>query len=153
MTVSLIEFILMVVVVVLQVIFRYILKISIPWTEELARVLYAGVIFFGLVLIEGEDLNIRTTYFIDKLPRKLCRAILIISNVLAIVFVAMLFVGGIILIRKTSVYMLASLPFITKTIFYMPIVIAAPFVIWELMKQIRNYIHYEPETNEGGGKE
>lgn len=153
--VCLAEFIIMVVIVILQVLFRYVMKVSVPWTEELARVLYAGVIFFGIVLVEGENLNIRTTFFIDKLPIKWCRGILITSNVLAILFVAMLFLGGIILIRKTSVYMLASLPFITKTVFYIPIVIAAPFIIWELMKQIREYTHYVPEsqTHIGGEQE
>ena len=37
--VSLACFFIMVVIVFLQVIFRYVLKISVPWTEEIARLL------------------------------------------------------------------------------------------------------------------
>ncbi|MCC8026284.1 MAG: TRAP transporter small permease [Clostridium sp.] len=141
---SLACFFTMVVIVFLQVIFRYVLKISVPWTEEVARLLYMGVIFLGLVLVERDNINIRTTYFIDKLPLKLCRGILIVSNILAVILFIMLFAGGIILIRKMSLYTMASLPFMSSATFYVPVVLAAPMVIYILMKQLKGFMKYRP---------
>lgn len=145
---SLACFFIMVVIVFLQVIFRYILKVSVPWTEEVARLLYMGVIFLGLVLVEQDNINIRTTYFIDKLPLKLCRGILLVSNLLAVILFMMLFLGGIILIRKMSLYTMASVPFISSSTFYVPIVLASPMVMIILIKQLKGFINYEPLKGE-----
>lgn len=145
--VCLFEFIIMIIVVMLQVIFRYVLRISVPWTEELARVLYVSVTFTGVILVESNNINIRTTFIIDRMPLKLTRFILILSNVFSIIIVFFLFIGGVVLIQKTSVYFLASLPFLSKTIYYYPIVIAAPFIIWELINQILYFRHYSPDSN------
>ncbi|MCC2877730.1 TRAP transporter small permease [Lachnoclostridium pacaense] len=147
--VSLACFFIMVVIVFLQVIFRYVLKISVPWTEEIARLLYMGVIFLGIVMVERDNINIRTTYFIDKLPIKICRGILILSNMLAIALFGMLFIGGIILIKKMSLYTLASVPFISSSVFYVPVVLAAPMVMFILIKQIKDFVHYKPEKGLG----
>ena len=39
-----------------QVMFRYVLKIAVPWTEELARALFVLSMFFGMaVAIRGKD--------------------------------------------------------------------------------------------------
>ena len=33
-----------------QVLFRYALRISVPWTEELARILFIQTMFFGIAI-------------------------------------------------------------------------------------------------------
>lgn len=145
--ITLVEFIAMVIIVLLQVFFRYVLKLSVPWTEEFARVLYIWVIFLGIVQVETENINIRTTYFIDKLPLCVCRAILIVSNLFSILLMVCLFIGSIILIRTSSVYTLASLPWISSSIFYVPVLICAPATILLLMRQIRLFSGYYPEAD------
>ena len=40
----------MLVIMVLQVLFRYVLKISVPWTDEAARSLFIWEIFLGCAL-------------------------------------------------------------------------------------------------------
>ena len=41
-----------------QVLFRYVLKISVPWTEELARILFIMTMFLGIAIAIREDEHI-----------------------------------------------------------------------------------------------
>lgn len=133
-------FVVMVLITLLQVIARYILKISIPWTEEIARVLYVWIIFIGIMLVEADDINIKTTFFIEKLPKKVFKSILVTGNVLAIILYVIMFFGGLVIIQTSWVYTLASIPSISSTIFYFPIIISTPFILLFLLRQIHKYL-------------
>lgn len=133
---SLLIFSTLVLLVILQVFFRYVVQISVPWTEELARVLYIWLVFIGVIIVEAENINIRTTYFLDKMSPKQRFIMEIIINVLAIVFLLVLFYGSILITQKSWIYMLGSIPWMSSGVVYIPVTIAAPFAIWYLIKQI-----------------
>jgi len=133
---SLSIFFVLVLLVILQVFFRYVLQISVPWTEELARVMYMWLVFIGIIIVEAENINIRTTYFLDKMSLKVRYVMEIIINVSAIVFLLVLFYGSILITKESWVYMLGSIPWISSAITYIPAIIGAPLTIWFLIKQI-----------------
>ena len=74
-----------VVMVFLQVLFRFVLKIPAPWTEELSRLAFIYMTFFGVVL--GAKYNMHLSVdILDKLPRKWQNVILTVSYVASIAF-------------------------------------------------------------------
>jgi TRAP-type C4-dicarboxylate transport system permease small subunit len=56
-------FIIMIVSLILQVIFRYFLKLSVPWTEELARFSIIWTVFLGTAIAFHDNEHIRVTVF------------------------------------------------------------------------------------------
>ena len=83
-----------VVIVFLQVIFRYVLRISVPFTEELARYLGVWLVFTGGAALVASDGHIRLTFVVD-LARGAARAGLIaLSGLLVLLFNVILLAGG-----------------------------------------------------------
>lgn len=74
-----------VVMVFLQVVFRFVIKIPAPWTEELARLAFVYMAFFGIVL--GAKYNMHLSVdILEKVPKKWKAVILTASYVASIAF-------------------------------------------------------------------
>jgi TRAP-type C4-dicarboxylate transport system permease small subunit len=50
-----------------QVLFRYVLQISVPWTEELARILFIQTMFFGIAIAIRENEHIIVDFLFKKM--------------------------------------------------------------------------------------
>jgi TRAP-type C4-dicarboxylate transport system permease small subunit len=85
----------MTIVVILGIVARYILLISIPWTEELARYLmiWTGFVGFGVAYRKRELIAVRL--FIDKLPPHLLRMAFFISDIACSIFLILVVIYGI----------------------------------------------------------
>jgi TRAP-type C4-dicarboxylate transport system permease small subunit len=140
--------IVLVILALLQVMFRYVLKISVPWTEEVARMVYSYLIFTGLILVEGENGHMKTTYFINKFPVKIRFIVQVVINLMSIMFCSGLIYGAIKMIRSSWIFKMGSLPSVSSAIVYIPIIVGMPFVIYYLIKQLIHYKEYFLETNE-----
>lgn len=125
-----------------QVLFRYVLKISVPWTEELARMFYSFLIFTGVTLVEGENGQMKTTFFLEKVPEKARFVIQGIINGLSIIFCGGLILGAVKMALSSWSYRMGSLPFISTAIVYVPIIICMPFVIYFLIIQMVYFKEY-----------
>lgn len=76
-----------VVTVFLQVFFRFVLKLPAPWTEELSRLAFVYMAFFGAVL--GAKYNMHLSVdFLSKVPKKWRKHILSVSYIACIAFMA-----------------------------------------------------------------
>ncbi|MBK5262945.1 MAG: TRAP transporter small permease subunit, partial [Peptostreptococcaceae bacterium] len=69
-----------------QVLFRYVLKISVPWTEEVSRLLYGFLILNGVVLLEAENNQMKTTFLLDRFPKKVRFFVQLFINCASIAF-------------------------------------------------------------------
>jgi TRAP-type C4-dicarboxylate transport system permease small subunit len=132
-------FVMLVSLVILQVFFRYVAKTSVPWTEEIARVLYIWLVFIGVAIVEAENAQIKTTYLLEKFPLKVRYVLEVIINILSIVFLIIFFVGSIKMLRESWIYMLGSIPWMSGGVIYIPAVIGAPLAAWYLIKQVINF--------------
>lgn len=85
----------MTIVVVVGIFARYILLVSIPWTEEIARYLmiWAGFVGFGVAYRKRELIAVRL--FIDILPANLFRMAIFISDILCSIFLIVAVIYGI----------------------------------------------------------
>ena len=75
-----------VVVIFVQVIARYILKVSLPWTEEFARFAFIWLIFLANALAERQKEHFRVSYFVEQAPRRVRYAFWYFGEALIFVF-------------------------------------------------------------------
>ncbi len=133
----------MIFLVASQVLFRYVLKWSVPWTEEIARVFFVWIIFIGVVLVEEEEGGqIAVDMFIQKLPPGIYRIWKSLILILESVFIAILFVGSIKSFKAVSLINLGTVPSLDYRILYAPVLIAAPCIIWFLLNRLAALYHF-----------
>ena len=113
---------------ILQVLFRFVLKISVPWTEEMMRALFIYIVFFGLILVERENGEVRTTMLIEKLPYKAYHIWESIVSVLSILFNVLVLIGCFQAMKVTNTT-LSALPQISMRMFFYPMVISLPLMV------------------------
>ena len=113
---------------ILQVVFRFILKVSVPWTEEMMRALFIYIVFFGLILVERENGEVRTTMLIEKLPYKAYHVWESIVAVLSILFNVLVLIGCFQAMKVTNTT-LSALPQISMKMFFYPMVISLPLMV------------------------
>jgi TRAP-type C4-dicarboxylate transport system permease small subunit len=107
----------MAIVIIFQVFSRYILGVSIHWSEELARLLMAYSIFLGAALALRHHKLIVVDFLVDKLPIVTKRILKISTYSLTIIFFIMLFVNGIEMLEKVQVQQSAALQ-VPMSVFY-----------------------------------
>jgi len=84
-----------VVTTMLQIVARFILMVSIPWTDELARYLMIWASFVGLGVAYRKRELICVEFFREKLPSHLLKVALLISDVLCSIFAIVIVVYGV----------------------------------------------------------
>ena len=134
---------------ILQVLFRFVLKISVPWTEEMMRALFIYIVFFGLILVERENGEVRTTMLIEKLPYKAYHVWESIVAVLSILFNVLVLVGCFQAMKVTNTT-LSALPQISMRMFFYPMVISLPLmVIYQIYHMIGHIRKLSGKPGEG----
>jgi TRAP-type transport system small permease protein len=78
-----------------QVLFRYVLQISVGWTEELARVLFVLSMFLGIAVAIREKEHIVVDFLFKKLPFRARTACGLIFNVAIFLFLVSLLRGAV----------------------------------------------------------
>ena len=123
---------------ILQVLFRFVIKISVPWTEEVMRALFIYIVFFGVILVERDNSEIRTTMLIEKFPGITHDIWECVVSVLSIIFNVLLLIGtakGI----TTTTSTLSSLPMISMKVFFIPMIISLPLmIIYQIYYLVKN---------------
>ena len=79
----------------LQIVARFILMVSIPWTDELARYLMIWASFVGLGVAYRKRELICVEFFREKLPRHLLKGTLLISDLLCSIFAFVIVIYGV----------------------------------------------------------
>ncbi|BCJ86921.1 TRAP transporter small permease [Effusibacillus dendaii] len=71
----------------LQVLFRFVLKVPAPWTEEITRFAFAYMVFFGTALGVKHHRHLSVD-IIDHLSKKIRSVVVTIGYLISILFVA-----------------------------------------------------------------
>lgn len=87
-------FILMLVVVLLQIVFRFLLNIGVPWTEELSRLSFIYLSFVGAAISFREKSLIKVDTIIDKARGAALTILTVVINVFVSIFIVMMFYGS-----------------------------------------------------------
>jgi len=78
----------------LQIVARFILMVSIPWTDELARYLMIWASFVGLGVAYRKRELICVAFFVEKLPSHLLKVALLLSDLLCSIFAIIIVIYG-----------------------------------------------------------
>jgi TRAP-type C4-dicarboxylate transport system permease small subunit len=114
---ALIAFSAMLVLVMSQIVFRYLIQVSVPWTEEAARWLYAWQIFLGSSLALRDRLHLQITVLLDRFSGR-PRAVLDFLNALTgLGFLAGVIWGSLLMIRAVYPVQAGSFPVSTSYLY------------------------------------
>ncbi len=115
-----VAFALMTVAIVLQVFFRYVLKVPLEWSEELARALNLWLVFLGAAIATSKSEHVRVD-LIDRVLNRLPPAVGALLNLLFLLsmwlFSLMIFGGAVSMARETWPLPLVTLPLTTGMLY------------------------------------
>ena len=127
----------MVLVVFLQVLARYAIRISIPWTEEAARYMLAYLTFVGAAIALKEGKHIVVHFLYERLSPGTRRAFDMAFHVLILLFLLAILKGGVTLIEGAWDVPTASMPWITMGQVYLILPVGLVIMIWYVLGNIR----------------
>jgi C4-dicarboxylate transporter DctQ subunit len=74
------------VIVLLQIIFRFLIHVPFPWSEELARYLMIWMGMLGAFVALREGRHIGVSIFVDRLPPALCSKVMVFVQLVTVAF-------------------------------------------------------------------
>jgi len=77
-----------------QVIFRFVIEQPLAWTEELARFILFWLTFLGAAYAMSLKAHVSIDFFVNKLPKSLYKASLVLSALISTVFFYILVTEG-----------------------------------------------------------
>lgn len=92
---TVIGFALLFICVMMQITWRYILEIPLPWSDEAARYLLVWVSLLAIALAFRDDSHIRLDYFLVKFPPGLRHGVWVLLNLIALAFLVLMLIYGI----------------------------------------------------------
>jgi len=79
-------YLLMIIIIFLQVFFRFVIKASLPWSEELARYIMAWAVFIGASIAAKEGAHIGIDSIVTRLPNKMRNFVHTLAMALSFLF-------------------------------------------------------------------
>jgi len=115
-------------IVVLQVFFRNLTPITVPWTEELARYTGIWMVFMGVVALVAKKNHLKVTFILDRVPKKINSFLLLLAYLFTLLFSVITFLGAIKLVRQNWEQQAVAFP-VTVAILYLAVGISSFFVL------------------------
>ena len=137
---ALVMFWVLAIVVFLQFFTRYVLNDSLAWTEEAARYFLILVTFLGSISAMRRGSHITLEFFIRFLPARIGKLVVIVSQFIALGFLAAMTWIGVELTQKTRQQMI-SLPIPKAWIYWVCVVALGAMAIYSaiwLWRRIRS---------------
>lgn len=113
-----ISFAAMVILTCWQVFTRYVLKNPSPWSEELVSYLFAWMALIGASVVTGERGHMNIPIVVDKMGDKARKGFLILAEIIAFLFSAVILVYGGVKITSLAMGQLTSSLGVPIGIFY-----------------------------------
>ncbi|MFA6506266.1 MAG: TRAP transporter small permease [Treponemataceae bacterium] len=92
----------MTVMIVLQVVFRYVLQSSLSFSEELARYMFIWSAFVGTAIALRSRSHVSIEIIVANLPKPIKRRAIAVTNSLSFIFYALLTIFGFIMMLDTA---------------------------------------------------
>ena len=115
-------FIVMMLAVLGQILFRYVLEISVPWTEELARLLFVQSMLIGMALAIRRHEHIVVDFLFVRLPPRLRDLVGLLFGVAILLLLLLLTTGAASMIGRNWDARLVSLRFVRVGYLYVGLV-------------------------------
>lgn len=130
---------LLLIIVFLQVVFRYVFQISVPFTEEAARYIGVWLVFTGGAALVASDGHIRLTFLVDLARGTPRTVLLVLSALLVLIFNATLLIGGLRLIPLNWAQSATTLP-VTVSVLYIAVALCAACSILFVLHRLWSWL-------------
>jgi TRAP-type C4-dicarboxylate transport system permease small subunit len=135
-TVAMIGFIGMLLATGGQVLFRYVLRIPVPWTEELARILFTQSMFIGIAIAIREKNHIVVDFLFKKLPMPVQALGRILFDIAILLLLLLLVRGTIIMTQITWNSYMIALDWVRTGYLYIGEMITVIFMMFYILLEI-----------------
>lgn len=98
-TVSAVFLVCVLVTVILQVFFRYVARIVVPWTEEAARYFCIWMVFMGAAAAVAQEAHIKITFLVERVPKLAMHLLSLLSYCVVFLFNVIILLGSIQLVK------------------------------------------------------
>jgi TRAP-type C4-dicarboxylate transport system permease small subunit len=98
-TVSVVFLVCVLATVILQVFFRYVARIVVPWTEEAARYFCIWMVFMGAAAAVAQEAHIKITFLVERVPKLAMHFFSLLSYCVVFLFNIIIFFGSIQLVE------------------------------------------------------
>jgi|YelNatPaOPRAMG01_1025707.scaffolds.fasta_scaffold67244_2 TRAP-type C4-dicarboxylate transport system permease small subunit len=102
------------VITILQVLFRYILKIPFVWSEEFTRFLFIWIVWLGAALAIPAKKHMVIEFIRDRIPNPWPKIIKLFTNLLALFFLIIVIVKGVSLVNMMAKEYYVTFPISVK---------------------------------------
>ncbi|MCK1976969.1 TRAP transporter small permease [Jeotgalicoccus huakuii] len=125
-----------VIVTFLQVLFRYFIQISIPWSQEFLMICFVYSVFSGAAVLVSKNEHLVVDLF-EKLPKKYDVLFRVIECLVALFVLSILVIYGSILVNQNLVsgQTLGLLP-IQRAYLYMAVPLSSLFMIYFYVRRL-----------------
>lgn len=136
-----------------QVIWRWILKDPIVWSEELIQLIYVWICYLGWAIAERKDAHIRITAVHNMLPKNAQKWLQIFCHMLCILFSVLMFWYGMKLVETGMSRTAVSIPLNYGVVYMMGPLMNLVLIVYEV-EMIIECIKVGPrDYREKGGDE
>ncbi len=118
-----------------QVFSRYALNHSLFWSEELARYLFIYLVFLGSAIVLRRNGHIQVSFFVERLPPGIRRAIAVLVDLLLLWFTATVLVQSIRLASMVGTVLTAAME-IPWTFVYLGIVLGMAAMVLVILEAL-----------------
>jgi TRAP-type transport system small permease protein len=119
-----------------QVLFRYVLRIPVPWTEELARILFTQSMFLGIAVAIREKNHIIVDFLFKKLPLRSQTIGRIVFDVAILLLLFLLANGTITMAQITWNSYMIALSWVRTAYLYIGELITVVFMMFYVLLEI-----------------
>jgi TRAP-type C4-dicarboxylate transport system permease small subunit len=109
-------------IVFLQVVFRYVLKITAPWTEETARYVGIWMVYAGALAATLQDDHIKVTVLTDRFGDRGKLLFSLFASLVGLVLCVIVFRGSLELIRMNWKQNAVTIP-VSIAVLYLPLTV------------------------------
>lgn len=93
-------FLIMVVLTMAQILFRDVLRVSVPWTEEATRWIFVWQVFIGSALAAKERIHLKITIIEERMSPRGAAVLDFAIRLVGILFLAGVFAGSLFMIKQ-----------------------------------------------------
>ena len=134
-TIAIFCFSLMFIIMLLQVLTRYVLKIGMPWTDEAARFLFLWSTFLGAAIAQRSNSHIRVSILTDRLKGKVKQIFAIVGDGINALVSVIIVIGTILMMKKTYGILASCIP-ISYTWIYLSLALGVSIILALLLTDI-----------------
>jgi TRAP-type C4-dicarboxylate transport system permease small subunit len=117
-SVSIVMFVIIFIVAIGQIVMRWVFHSPLVWSEELIRLMFIWICYFGWAIATKSKTHIKITAVVSKLPPSGQRIIETFNILLTILFSLLMIIYGIELAKKTANGKAVTMPFISFAMVY-----------------------------------